>query len=52
MAPMLAEFMERYPAVSLEQDLTARRVDVVTESFDLAIRFGDLPDDAPPSPPN
>jgi DNA-binding transcriptional LysR family regulator len=43
---MLAEFMVRYPAITLELDLSPRRVDLVAENFDLAIRMGDLPDDA------
>ena len=38
--------MERYPAVSLELDLSPRRVDLVAENFDIAIRMGDLPDDS------
>jgi DNA-binding transcriptional LysR family regulator len=43
---MLAAFMDRYPAISLELDLSPRRVDLVAEGFDLAIRMGNLPDDA------
>ncbi len=43
---VIARFIERYPAVTLELDLSPRRVDLVTESFDIAIRMGDLPDDA------
>ncbi|USX24761.1 LysR family transcriptional regulator [Oxalobacteraceae bacterium OTU3CINTB1] len=43
---MLAQFMHRYPAISLELDLSPRRVDLVAENFDLAIRMGNLPDDA------
>lgn len=46
LVPVLAEFSERYPEISLEIDLSARRVDLVGENFDLAIRMGDLPDDA------
>ena len=42
---MLTAFMVRYPAVCLELDLSPRRVDLVGENFDLAIRMGDLPDD-------
>lgn len=44
--PMLAQFIAKYPAVSLELDLSPRRVDLIGENFDLAIRMGDLPDDA------
>jgi DNA-binding transcriptional LysR family regulator len=46
MGPVMATFMARYPGVSLELDLSPRRVDLVAENFDLAIRMGDLPDDA------
>jgi DNA-binding transcriptional LysR family regulator len=42
----IGRFIERYPAVSLELDLSPRRVDLVAENFDIAIRMGDLPDDA------
>jgi DNA-binding transcriptional LysR family regulator len=43
---VLARFMERYPQVSVEMDLSPRRVDLIAENFDIAIRMGDLPDDA------
>lgn len=43
---LLAEFIAKYPAISLEVDLSPRRVDLIGENFDLAIRMGDLPDDA------
>lgn len=46
LAPWLAEFVQRYPAISLEMDLTPRRVDLIAENMDIAIRMGDLPDDA------
>jgi len=46
MRQVLAEFVRRYPAISLELDLSARRVDLLEENFDLAIRMGNLPDDA------
>lgn len=46
LSDMLAEFIGRYPAVQLELDLSPRRVDLLGESFDLALRMGDLPDDA------
>ncbi|WP_239504907.1 LysR substrate-binding domain-containing protein, partial [Serratia marcescens] len=39
-AGMLAEFAIQYPEVQLELDLTPRRVDLVGEGFDLAIRMG------------
>jgi DNA-binding transcriptional LysR family regulator len=43
---MLAQFIERYPAIHLELDLSPRRVDLVGENFDIAIRMGDLPEDS------
>jgi DNA-binding transcriptional LysR family regulator len=46
LGPLLAEFIAAHPAISLELDLTPRRVDLIGENFDLALRMGDLPDDA------
>jgi len=46
LSDMLATFLQKYPAISLEMDLSPRRVDLVAENYDLAIRMGDLPDDA------
>lgn len=46
LAAMLARFVADYPAVTLELDLTPRRVDLIGENFDVAIRMGDLQDDA------
>ena len=43
---MLAAFVERYPKISLDVDLSARFVDLVAESFDVALRPGRLRDDA------
>lgn len=45
-APLLTEFIARYPAVVLDVDLSPRRVDLIGENFDLALRMGELPDDA------
>ena len=43
----LLRFAQRYPAVRLELDLSPRRVDLVAERYDLAIRIADrLPDDS------
>ncbi|MCK2126355.1 LysR family transcriptional regulator [Thauera aromatica] len=42
---MLAAFSALHPAVTLELDLSPRRVDLLGENFDIAIRLGDLPDD-------
>ena len=45
LSDMLAAFIALHPAVSLELDLSPRRVDLLGENFDLAVRMGDLPDD-------
>jgi DNA-binding transcriptional LysR family regulator len=44
LASQLAEFSRRYPGIDFEFDLTPRRVDLVAEPFDVAIRMGELPD--------
>ncbi len=41
----LAAFTKLYPGITLELDLSARRVDLLGEGFDLAVRVGRLPDD-------
>ena len=41
-----ATFSEAYPEVQLDLDLTSRRVDLIGERFDLAIRMGTLDSDA------
>lgn len=43
---MLSEFVLTYPEVQLELDLTPRRVDLIGEGFDLAIRMGELSEDS------
>jgi len=43
---LIADFIARYPAISLELDLTPRRVDLIGENFDLALRMGELTDDS------
>jgi len=44
LAPLIAEFARYYPAISFEFDLTPRRVDLVAEPVDVAIRMGESPD--------
>ena len=44
LAPVFAEYARRYPAVELEIILTDRRVDLLEEGVDVAIRGGPLPD--------
>jgi DNA-binding transcriptional LysR family regulator len=46
MGLVVAAFIRRYPSISLELDLSPRRVDLMAENFDLAIRMGNMPDDA------
>ncbi len=41
----MAQFVDEHPAISLELDLSARRVDLLAEGFDLAVRMGELTDD-------
>ena len=44
LAPLWAEFMEHHPAITLDIELNDRRVDLLEEGFDLAIRIGNLAD--------
>jgi len=46
LADALAAFVALHPALTLELDLSPRRVDLLGEGFDLAIRAGELPDDS------
>jgi len=41
-----ATFIEAYPEIHLDLDMTSRRVDLIGERFDLAIRMGTLDSDA------
>ena len=43
-APAIAEFAAKYPEVSLQLQLTDSPADFVQDAFDVAVRFGDLPD--------
>ena len=45
LAEALAGFVASYPGISLELDLSPRRVDLLGEGIDVAIRIGPLPDD-------
>ena len=40
----IPDFLERHPDVSLNIDVSERRVDMISESFDLVVRIGTLPD--------
>ena len=40
LAPRLGVFLERYPEVHVDIDLTDRRIDLIREKFDLSVRIG------------
>lgn len=44
LAPVVSRFVQRYPEVRVELVLADRRVDLIEEGFDLAIRAGELTD--------
>lgn len=44
LSPLLAQFAAEFPEVSLDVDFADRRVDLVAEGFDVAIRIGALAD--------
>ena len=44
-APLTATFLNAHPQVHVELDLSNRRIDLVDEGFDLAIRIGGLHND-------
>ncbi len=46
LVPEVARFLDRYPEITVELLLDERRVDIVQEGFDLAIRIGHLNDSA------
>lgn len=41
LAPLIAEFAHLYPGITFDFDLTPRRVDLVSEPYDVAIRMGE-----------
>lgn len=46
LAESLAAFVALYPEIQLELDLSARRVDLLSEGFDVAVRMGELTSDS------
>lgn len=54
LTPILSRFLQQYPGVDAEMVLTDRKVDLIEERFQLAIRIGNINDDgivAIPLPP-
>ncbi|WP_350029535.1 LysR substrate-binding domain-containing protein [Caballeronia sp. GAWG2-1] len=43
-APLVSEFAKRFPQVEVQFEVTDRPVDLIEGAFDMAIRFGELPD--------
>lgn len=43
-APMISDFVRSYPNIQLDLSFTNRRVDLVAEGFDLAVRMGEARD--------
>ncbi|TAM02333.1 MAG: LysR family transcriptional regulator [Paraburkholderia sp.] len=41
LAPLIADFAGLYPGITFDFDVTPRRVDLVSEPFDVAIRIGE-----------
>ncbi|WP_437623892.1 LysR family transcriptional regulator [Sorangium sp. So ce1151] len=44
LAPVIADYLLAYPGVAVDVALNDRKVDLLEEGFDLAVRIGELPD--------
>ena len=44
LAPAIAKMHRRYPQITIDLDLSPRRVDLIADGFDAAVRIGRLPD--------
>ncbi|WP_422026438.1 LysR family transcriptional regulator [Pyruvatibacter mobilis] len=44
LTPALASFLARYPDITVEITLDERRVDIIGEGYDVAVRVDDMPD--------
>lgn len=44
LAPLVCDYLKKFPEVNIELSLTDRYVDLVEEGFDVAIRIGELKD--------
>ena len=47
LAPAIADFTARFPAISVELMLSIRIADLIDEGFDVAVWVGELPDSSP-----
>lgn len=43
-APLVSTFAKQYPDVEVQLEVTDRPIDLIDQGFDLAVRFGELPD--------
>lgn len=43
-APLIAQFLQRYPDIHIDLDLNDARIDMIAEGFDAALRIADMPD--------
>lgn len=43
---LLADFIEKYPQVTLDIDSSQQRVDIISEGYDIALRMGNLQNDS------
>jgi DNA-binding transcriptional LysR family regulator len=44
LSPVVTDFLRAHPQVDIELDLNDRRVDLISDGFDIAVRIGSLPD--------
>ena len=44
LVPLLSQFLERYPQITINLQLEDRFIDMVAENIDISIRIGSLPD--------
>jgi DNA-binding transcriptional LysR family regulator len=44
LAPVIADFTSRFPAISVDLMLSNHMIDLIEESLDVAVRVGELPD--------
>lgn len=44
LSPCLADFMQTYPELSVDLELNDRKIDIIAEGFDLALRIGEMED--------